>query len=64
MQNGVNCFIADTSELTADSINWLLNDEVLARSMGKIVQKRVKEKYDSNTTVRKLERVLQEVISV
>ena len=63
-QNGVNCFIADTPELTADSIDWLLNDEALSLRMGQTAQNMVKEKYDIRSTVRELDQVLQEVASI
>ncbi len=63
-QNGVNCFIADTPELTADAIDWLLKDEALATSMGQAAQKMVKEKYDIHATVLELEHILQEIVSV
>ena len=63
-QNGVNCFIADTPELTADSIDWLLNDEALAQSMGQTARRMVKEKYDIRSTVRELEDILREAASI
>ncbi|RKX47567.1 MAG: hypothetical protein DRP64_00610 [Verrucomicrobia bacterium] len=63
-QNGVNCFIADTPELTAESIDWLLNDEALGKAMGQSAKVMVQGKYDIRSTVRELEQVLEEVVSI
>ncbi len=63
-QNGVNCFIADTPELTAESIDWLLGDESLGQSMGRAANKMVQEKYDIRFSIRELEQVLKEVVSI
>jgi glycosyltransferase involved in cell wall biosynthesis len=63
-QNGVNCFVADTPELTAESISWLLNDEALGESMGRAAKEMVKAKYDIRSTMRELEQVLKEVVSI
>ncbi len=63
-QNGVNCFIADTPELIAESIGWLLNDESLRLAMGKAARQMVKSKYDIQSTVNELEKVLEEVVSI
>jgi len=63
-QNGVNCFIADTPGLTAESIGWLLNDEALGESMGRSAKEMVQAKYDIRSTMRELEQVLEEVVSI
>jgi len=63
-QNGVNCFIADTPELTAESIEWLLSDEQLSASMGQAAKGMVQKKYDIRSTVHELEQVLEEVLSI
>jgi glycosyltransferase involved in cell wall biosynthesis len=63
-QNGVNCFIADTPQLFAESIEWLLNDPKLATSMGQTAKKMVKNKYSMRSTTSELEQVLEEVISI
>jgi len=63
-QNGVNCFIADTPELTAESIGWLLRDEALGESMGRSAKEMVLAKYDIRSTVRELEQVFEEVVSI
>jgi glycosyltransferase involved in cell wall biosynthesis len=63
-QNGVNCFVADTPELMAESIEWLLNDDHLSETMGRAAKQMVKDKYDIRSTVRELEKVLEEVISI
>ena len=63
-QNGVNCFIADTPALTAEAINWLLNDQALREAMGKSAKAMVKGKYDVRSTVCELEHVLEEVVSI
>lgn len=63
-QNGVNCFIADSPDLIADSIKWLLNDEHLGQNMGHAAKEMVQNKYDIRTTVRELEQVLQEIVSI
>lgn len=63
-QNGVNCFIADTPDLMVESIEWLLNDAQLCQAMGRAAKEMVKRKYDIRSTVRELEQVLEEVISL
>jgi glycosyltransferase involved in cell wall biosynthesis len=63
-QNGVNCFVADTPELFAQSIEWLLNDARLAGGMGMAAKEMVKKQYDIRSTIRELEQVLAEVVSI
>jgi glycosyltransferase involved in cell wall biosynthesis len=63
-QNGVNCFIADSPDLISESIDWLLNDELLGQNMGRAAQEMVQKKYDIRTTVRELEQVLHGVVSI
>ncbi|VGO13810.1 hypothetical protein PDESU_02367 [Pontiella desulfatans] len=63
-QNGVNCFVADTPQLFADSIGWLLNDGHLAASMGRAAKGMVERQYDVRSTIRELEQVLAEVVSI
>ncbi len=63
-QNGVNCFVADTPELFAQSINWLLDDQELARTMGRRAQAMVSANYNIQTAVDELEKVLSEVAGV
>ena len=63
-QNGVNCFVSDTPELTAQSIDWLLNDPKLSSEMGQRAKEMVKNKYNMEPTIRELERVLEEVVSI
>jgi glycosyltransferase involved in cell wall biosynthesis len=63
-QNGVNCFIADSPDLFADSIGWLLNDTELANNMGRRAREMVKNKYDIRSAIRELERVISDVVTV
>ena len=63
-QNGENCFLADTPELMAESISWLLHDRTLCRSMGKAAKKMVRERYHVESTVREFEKVLAEVLTI
>lgn len=63
-QNGVNCFVADNPELFAESIDWLLNDAQLAANMGRAAKEMVKTRYEMRSTIRELEKVLEEVVSV
>ena len=63
-QNGENCFIADTPELFARSIDWLLNDEKLAATMGRRARELVEKRHDIRSTIRELEQVLSEVVSL
>jgi glycosyltransferase involved in cell wall biosynthesis len=64
VKNGVDCFIADTPQLMADSIGWLLHDQTLRESMGHAAKKMVRERYHVRSTACKLEKLLQEVLSV
>ena len=45
-QTGENCFVADTPELFAQSIDWLLSDPSLSDRMARQALKLVKNKYD------------------
>jgi glycosyltransferase involved in cell wall biosynthesis len=63
-QNGENCFIADTPELFAQSIDWLLTDKKLAHAMGERAQQLVKKHHDILTTSCEFEKVLSEVVAV
>ncbi|OUX37115.1 MAG: hypothetical protein CBE26_03935 [Kiritimatiellaceae bacterium TMED266] len=63
-QNGINCFINDTPEGFADSISWLLNDTSLATQIGQAAQQLVATQYSANTTIRELERILKDTITV
>ena len=63
-QNGENCFVADTPELFAQSIDWLLADEKLADRMGDRARKMVQHTYNIHSTISELEQVLSEVVSI
>ncbi len=63
-QNGVNCFIADSPERIAGSIEWLLSDGHLSQTMGRAAQEMVHRKYSIQTTGCELEHVLEEVVSI
>ncbi len=63
-QNGVNSFIADTPELFAESIDWLLNDAALAAHMGREAKAMVSRHYNIRSTIHELEQVLEEVVSI
>lgn len=63
-QNGENCFIADTPELTAESIGWLLGDAALCDTMGHAAKRMVREKYDIRATTIELEQLFEEVVSI
>lgn len=63
-QNGVNCFIADTPELFAESVQWLLRDEKLAKTMGNRAKEMVRKRYNIESTTTGLEQLLSEVVSL
>ncbi len=63
-QNGVNSFIADTPELFAESIDWLLNDDKLSANMGREAKAMVNRHYNIRSTIHGLEQVLEEVVSI
>lgn len=60
-QNGVNCFIADTPELFAQSISWLIDDKKLAASMGQQAKAMVSTRHNNTNAVVELEKVLRDV---
>ncbi|WP_372794808.1 glycosyltransferase family 4 protein [Pontiella sp.] len=62
-QNGVNCFIADTPELFAQSINWLIDDHKLAAAMGSEAKATVSAQHTIDTAVDELEKILFEVVA-
>ena len=62
-QNGENCFIADTPDLFARSIDWLLNDPKLARTMGDRARELVEHQFNITRTIPNLERVLEEIVA-
>ena len=63
-QNGVNCFIADTPELFAHSISWLLQDPTLVKEMGQRAQQLVSDQYGIHQSVKELERIFTDTLSV
>ena len=63
-QNGENCFVADTPELFAQSIEWLMTDQNLAKQMGVRARTMVQTRFNSRSTISELEQVLKEVISI
>ncbi|MEI6890923.1 MAG: glycosyltransferase [Pontiella sp.] len=63
-QNGENCFVADTPELFAQSIDWLLTDQNLAQQVGNRAREMVKNRFNSRSIISELEQVLEEVISI
>lgn len=62
-QNGVNCFIADTPELFAQSINWLLNDKKLAVQMGRSAKEAVSARHNNKKSADELEKILSEIVT-
>ena len=62
-QNGENCFVADTPELFAQSIEWLMTDQNLTKQMGVRARTMVKTRYNSRSTISEMEQVLKEGIS-
>ncbi|MDF7823409.1 glycosyltransferase [Pontiellaceae bacterium B12227] len=63
-QNGENCFVADTPDLFAQSIDWLMTDLNMANKMGTRGREMVKSQFNSHSSISELEQVLEEVISI
>lgn len=61
-QTGVNCFVADTPELFAQSVGWLLSDRSLSARMARQALKLVKSKYDLKIGLERFENILKSVV--
>lgn len=61
-QTGENCFVADTPELFAQSIDWLLSDPSLSDRMARQALKLVKNKYDLEIGLDRFENIIKSVV--
>lgn len=61
-QTGVNCLVADTPELFAQSVEWLLTDRELAARMVRNARELVEKKHSLESGMLRLERILTEII--
>lgn len=61
-QTGVNCLVADTPELFAQSVEWLLTDQELAARMVRNARELVEKKHSLESGMLRLERILTEII--
>lgn len=61
-QTGENCFVADTPELFAQSIDWLLSDRSLRVRMARQALKLVKNKYDLKIGLNQFENIIKSVV--
>jgi len=61
-QTGENCFVADTPELFAQSIDWLLSDRSLSARMARQALKLVKNKYDLEIGLNQFENIIKSVV--
>jgi len=61
-QTGENCFVADTPELFAQSIDWLLSDRSLSARMARQALKLVKNKYDLEIGLDRFEKIIKSVV--
>ena len=55
-QNGENSFVADTPELFAQSIDWLMTDQNLAKQMGSRARDMVQSRFNSRSPSANLNR--------
>ena len=61
-QTGVNCLVADTPELFAQSVEWLLTDSSLARQMAENAKQHVKSKHTLEEGLQRFEKILTSVV--
>ena len=64
VQNGENCFIADTPKEFSDAILWMLKDKKLAQKIGENGKKMVENKYEINKCIKQLESICNDTISL
>ena len=64
VQNGENCFIADTPKEFSDAILWILTDKKLAQKIGENGKKMVENKYEINKCIKQLESICNDTISL
>ena len=64
VQNGENCFIADTPKEFSDAILWILTDKKLAQKIGENGKKMVEKKYEINKCIKQLESICNDTISL
>ncbi len=62
VQNGENCFIADTPKEFSDAILWILKDKKLAQQIGENGKKMVRNKYEINKCIKQLESINNDTI--
>ena len=61
-QNGVNCLIADTAEQFERSVDWLLTDPALGKSMAEKAKELIETKYTLESGLRHFEKILKSVV--
>jgi polysaccharide biosynthesis protein PslH len=61
-QTGVNCLIADTPDLFAQSVEWLLTDRTLSANMSRRALELVRRKYDLDIELKRFEKILTSVV--
>jgi glycosyltransferase involved in cell wall biosynthesis len=60
-QTGVNCLVADTPELFAQSVEWLLTDRELAARMVRNARELVEKNHSLESGMLRFERILTEI---
>lgn len=60
-QTGVNCFVADTPDIFAQNIEWLLNDRALAARMTRAASELVAKKHSLESGLNRFEKIITSV---
>lgn len=63
-QNGVNCFINNSSKGFKDSILWLLQDKNLAQTIANNAKSMVDQKYNINKCINQLESICKDTVAL
>lgn len=61
-QSGVNCFVADTPELFAQCVEWLLTDRGLSARMARNARELVEQKYTLEEGLTRFERTVRSIV--
>ncbi len=61
-QTGVNCLVADTPELFAQSVSWLFTDRALSARMARKAFKLIQNKYALEIGLERFEKILTSVV--
>lgn len=61
-QNGFNCLVADTPDLFAQSVEWLLQDRSLGARIARNARALIQQKHSLESGVKRFEQILKFIV--